>query len=65
MRLSFEIVSYYANQLFDKAANAKSLEEKEFYLSAYDNYLRFAGWSSEELDLCLLAKIDSNWVLGN
>lgn len=65
MRAPLEITSYYANQLFDKAVNAKSLEEKEFYLSAYDNYLKFAGWSSEELDLCLLAKINSSWILGN
>ena len=63
MRITFDLVSYYANLFLQKMALANSREESLYYSDLYFSYVESCGWSDIEFDRELLRRIDDNWDL--
>jgi hypothetical protein len=63
MKITFDIVSYYADIFCIKSAVAKTIQESSLYRDLYFAYIDSCGWSDKEFDAELLRRIDDNWDL--
>jgi len=61
MKIPFEIVSLNAEKLIRSVVKSTDSKERDYYLSAYNAYLKSCGWTPTEFDAEQLRRIDKSW----
>ncbi len=61
IKLPYDIVYPYAEQLIISVAMCKNFNKSLYYWDLYLAYIKMCGWTDKELDQETLKRIDKNW----